>query len=105
MENRIIAGTEIKLNVHAEPIGDAHMVDYNFTVEIYTSPTKSITLSKDKLIYIDEDNYVACVDSSKLGVGRLRCKLTAQIPDGDFDDNFRTEITVIDSGIDVVRNV
>lgn len=105
MENRIIAGTEIKLNVHAEPIGNAHMDDYAFTVEVYTSPTKSIALSKEELTYIDEDNYVACVDSSKLGVGRLKCKLTAQIPDGDFDDNLRTEIAVIDTGIDVVRNV
>lgn len=105
MENRIIAGTEIKLNVHAEPIGDVHMEDYAFTVEVYTSPTKSIALRKEDLIYDDKDNYIVCLDSSKLGVGRLKCKLTAQIPDGDFNDSLRTEIAVIDTGIDIVRNV
>lgn len=105
MANTICLGTEIKLNIHVEPIGDAHMEDYDFTVNIYTSPTKSIEVTKKEAIHIDEDNYVVCLDTSKFGVGRLKCKITAYIPDGDFEDSFRTEIAVIDTGIDVVRNV
>lgn len=105
MGNAICLGTEIKLNIHVEPIGDVHMEDYDFTVNVYTSPIKSIEVTKGEAIHIDEDNYVVCLDTSKFGAGRLKCKITAQIPDGDFSDSLRTEIAVIDTGIDIVRNV
>ena len=105
MGNEICLGTEIKLNVHIKPIDGVTMDDYSFVANIYCSPSKMIAINKDEAIRIDESNYVCRIDTSNIGIGRLKCKIVAQISDGDFDDGIRTEISVIDTGIDIVRNV
>ena len=55
------------------------------------------------MVKADDDNYVALVDSSKLGTGTIRCRVTAHIPDADFDDGIRTEIEEVNTGITIVR--
>ena len=105
MANQVCLGTEIKLNVHIEPIDGVTMDGYSFVANLYCSPSKMIAINKNEAIRIDESNYVCCIDTSNIGIGRLKCKIVAQIPDGDFDDGIRTEISVIDTGIDVVKNI
>lgn len=101
MSNKIFLGTELKLNIHIEPIGDITMDDYNFEVEIYCSPKKTIVIPKSDAIKIDENNYIVLIDTNIVGTGDLKCKVTAHIPDADFDDDFRTEIVAIDTGINI----
>lgn len=98
-------GTELKLNIHIEPIGEITMDDYDFEVEVYCSPKKSILIAKKDTIRIDSDNYVVLIDTNLVGVGDLKCKVTAKVPDGDFPDNFRTEIVCIDTGINIVKTI
>lgn len=105
-------GTELKLNIHIDPIDGQHMADYNFEVEVYCNPKKSITATKtgkgtdeklENLVNVkgdgSQDNYIVLVDSNEIGSGNIMCKITAYLPDDNFKDGFRTEVVVVDTGI------
>ena len=98
-----ISGTEIKINVHIDPLGSLHMADYDFECKFYVFPKKSVIISKADMVQVDEDNYLAMVDTTGLGIGPLHLTLTAQIPDKDFDNTLRREVVCIDTGIDIIN--
>lgn len=100
---KVYQGTEIKLNVNIEPMLDVSMESYDFKVEIYTFPSKVLTFNKSDAIRVDSNNYIVLVDTSLLGEGDVKCKVTAHIPDDDFKDGFRTEIAVTNVGINIVK--
>lgn len=101
MEN-IYYGTELKLSVSVEPISGFTMDNYDFSVDIYTNTPKVVSLPKAELIRVDKDTYVACVDTTKIGSGRVRCRVSAYIPDGDFKDGKRNEVCIVDTGINII---
>lgn len=104
--NKVFVGSELKLNLHIDPIGDKHMQDYDFKVEIYCQPSKVVTLVKDELgtkRTESKDDYLLMVDTTQLGPGKVKLKVTAEVPDLDFvEDNTRTEVVIIDTGITIV---
>ena len=102
MENQVYLGSEIKLNIGIEPIGQYHMEDYDFECEFYCYSNRRVILGKDSMIGQDKDNYLAILDSKSLGTGVLKCKITAYIPDGDCEDGLRTEILVMDTGLQII---
>lgn len=102
MESQVYFGSEIKLNVGIDAIGQYHMKDYDFECEFYCFSNKKIVLNKEAMIIQDDDNYLAILDSKTLGRGILKCKITAYIPDGDCKDGLRTEALVIDTGIQIM---
>jgi hypothetical protein len=104
-KNKIFIPTELKLNIHIEPIGDVTMDDYDFDVEVYCSPVRAIKVNKSEALRIDSDNYVVLVDTKVVGAGDLKCKVIAYIPDGDFPDSLRTEVVCIDTEIDVEKGI
>jgi hypothetical protein len=90
----IVLGTELKINIHVEPIDGLHMSDYDFECAFYIYRNKRVVIKKSEMKRVDNDNYIAMIDSEKatmLGRGRLNIEITAYIPDGDFADNRRTE--------------
>lgn len=97
-------GTELKINVSIDPIGGLTMEDYDFIIEMYCSPKKVVTIKKDDAIKLDSSNYIARVDSNITGAGDLKCKVTAYIPDSDFDDSLRTEVALIDTNITITKS-
>lgn len=99
MKQKIYVGTEVKLNIHIEPLDGLAMEDYNFKVEVFTSPKNRVTITKEQARKIDANNYLIMVNTAKVGQGLLRCEVTAYIPDGDFDDALRTEVALIETGI------
>lgn len=105
LQQPIFLGTELKLNIHIEPIGEITMDDYNFEVEVYCSQKRAIVVKKQDAIRVDENNYVVRVDTNIVGSGALKCKVTAYIPDGDFEDSLRTEIVAIDTGFNIVKSL
>lgn len=114
MENNIVfLGTEIKLNIHIDPIGDFTMHDYAFTVEAYCSSKKSLTIeSSDKKLAKPVEgfngkinDYIIMIDTSEIGTGNLKCKVTAYIPDDDFEFGKRTEVSIIETGIEIVKSI
>lgn len=95
-------GTELKINVHVEPIDGYHMSDYDFECQFYVYTNKSATISKADMIKVDDDNYLALITSElaqKIGRGAIRMRLTAHIPDFDFSDGLRTEIAEVCTGV------
>ncbi len=90
-------GTELKINVHVEPIDGFHMSDYDFTCRFYIYANRYVELEKSEMIRMDDDNYIACIDSSKLGTGNIMMRIMAYIPDADFSDGFRTEVETVDT--------
>lgn len=94
-------GTEIKFNVSITPsVADYTMDDFDFVVEFYGNSGR-VSVEKDDCIRVDEDNYLAIVDTDTTGCGTLDAKVTAYIPDDDCEDGLRTEVVII-SGIDTV---
>ena len=105
VQEKPFIGTELKLNIHIEPMDSLTMDDYDFEVEVYCSPKKTIVVKKESTIRIDENNYVVLVDTNIVGAGDLKCKFTAWIPDGDFPDSLRTEVVSVDTGINIIKAI
>lgn len=104
---KIFLGTELKLNINIEPMGEMSMSDYDFDIELICGSFKkqSIVIKKDSAKKVDDDNYIVCFDTTDLGGGNLLCRVTAYIPDGDFKDGIRTEITEINTGIEIIKTL
>lgn len=101
--NSPFIGTELKLNINIKPIGSITMDDYDFYVEIYCHTKKVIVIQKKDAIRVDENNYIVLVNSSEIGAGEVKCKVTAYIPDGDFNDGLRTEVVEVITGITIIK--
>ena len=104
MRSQIYVGTEIKLNVSIDPIGEYTMDKYEFVVQFYCSQSRVVEIKKAEAYREDDSNYIFCLDTEETGIGRLKCKVIAQVPDGQFVGG-RTEISVIDTGIDIVNHI
>lgn len=96
-------GTELKINVHVEPIDGYTMDDYGFTCRFYIYTNRYVEVKKEDMVRLDESNYVACIDSRKIGVGTVKMRITAQIPDSDFQDGFRTEVEEVCTGVAISK--
>lgn len=102
--NIIFLGTELKLNINIVPMGVVSMDDYDFNLDVYSQTSnKHIIIEKSNTKKVDKDNYVVIVDTEEIGVGRVMCKVTAYLPDGDFKDRNRKEVAVVDTGISIVK--
>lgn len=101
-ENQIYFGTEIKVNVSIEPIGSYTMDDYDFQCEFYCYTNRRFVITKGNMIREDANNWLALLKTELFGKGSLKCKITAYIPDADCDDGLRTEVLVLDTGIQII---
>lgn len=105
-------GTELKLKISIDKIGEYTMDDYDFEVELYCNPKKAAKIVKSsdpkkdtpsKYVKDEEGSgYILLVDSREVGAGNMKCKITAYIPDMDFYDGLRTEVAIIDTNITIV---
>lgn len=103
----VFVGTELKLNISIEPMGSVTMDDYNFTVELICGSFKktNLTIEKAQAKRVDSNNYIVCFDTSDIGTGRLKCRVTAYLPDDDFTDKKRTEVVEIETGIEIIKQL
>lgn len=99
----VFVGSELKLNIHIEPMDGVTMDDYDFQVELMCGTFKKSNkiIRKEDANRVDSNNYIICFDTAELGAGSLKCKVTAYLPDGDFRDGKRTEVVLIETGIDI----
>ena len=95
-------GVELKINVHVEPIEGVSMSEYDFTCTFFTYKNKAVVIPKNKMSKIDNDNYIAVVDTSKTGAGCLKMKFEADIPDDEVEDGFRKEVELVDLNIPIL---
>ena len=100
----IIRGTEIKFNLSIEPIGEISMSMYDFYVIAYAKGTQQrIIIDKSDCTEIDSDNYTLPVDTTSLGLGQLILDVYANVPDEDFSDGSRTEISRTETNITIIQ--
>jgi hypothetical protein len=102
-ESRPITGTEFKILVRIEPVGGIHMKDMRVNCVFYTRMDAPFEVSKDDMIYVDDDSYIALVDTSGMSSGVLRNRITCEVPDLDFHDGYRTEIVDVETGVTLYR--
>jgi hypothetical protein len=80
------------------------MSDYDFTAKFYTKAVKTVVVHKQDMIQVDEDNYIALVDTKTMTAGIIQMVVQAEIPDADFPDGLRTETTMpINTNISIVK--
>lgn len=92
MATTSIIGTEEKFNVYVAPIGDLHIIGYDFSVKAYSNNNARAIIPKEGVIFVDDDNFIVRVDTNELGLGQIVLEITALVPDSDFPDGLRTEI-------------
>ena len=97
MMQTFIFGSDVKILVTAELPNELTLKDVDFTVMVYNASDvdKKKTYQKSECMETEHGNYVLMVDSTELGVGTYRCKLTVQIPDTDYQSGYRKEIVNI----------
>ena len=103
MNDIVFCGSEIKLNISIETIGNTTMDDYDISVEAFTSEVRVVTLSKQQMHRVDSNNYIVPVDTTLVGTGRLMVRVIAHVPDTDMDAGTRREIELINTGIDIKK--
>lgn len=101
-DSEVLFGSEFKLNINVEPISGVTMDDYDFSLEVST-PRSAQRFTKPQLIRIDQNNYMVALDSNILGIGPIKCVVTAEVPDDDFDGGYRTEVRSVNTGIVIRR--
>lgn len=60
---------EYKFILRLDPIDGLHMSDYDFECALYVYTNRKVVIPKSKMRKVDDDNYIAKVDSAKVGVG------------------------------------
>lgn len=96
-------GTTLKILVHFEVEGHT-MDDCDFKCSFYSvNKLISVVKKKSELIRIDENNYVAIVDTEKTGIGLIKCKLTVEVPDSDCPDGIRKEVARASTNVTVLE--
>lgn len=99
MQEELILGTECKVKVTLPEISGVTPYVYDFEVEVYTNPSKRLTVDKDHCFPTEDEGYNFFVpfDSSKIGVGDITIEVVAQVEDDMFEDGYRTERFRIES--------
>lgn len=58
-----VLGTQLKLNIHIEPLGLLHMSDYDFECKFFVFQKKNVIVTKAEMVKVDKDNYLAIIDT------------------------------------------
>jgi hypothetical protein len=98
---KIIKGTQIKINVHMEAFEGVHFADVPFTCTVITRG-KRVKMDKSELIQVDADNYVALLDTAKLGLEDITLMIEAEFDDSDFGSGIRKEVCMVETGLFIV---
>lgn len=111
----VICGTEKKLAIHIEPTPafDISNTQHKFEIELFCTgsiifkvPEKDIKASAD-----DKHTRIVTFNTKDVGCGRLKCRVIAHIPDGDFSPEgsehlgIRTEIYDFITKLNIVKGL
>lgn len=105
LREEVLHGTDFKVIVHLDAIGELHMRDYDFSCEFFAYRNKSLVIRKADMIEIDEDNYKAMItkeDAVILGRGDITCIIRPELPDEDFADGIRSDGVKICTNITII---
>lgn len=80
-----ILGEQIKVLVRVKD-GNYNLDDCEWSLQVWCSTYKVVTIKKDECISLGDGAYVYMLNTEDVGAGSLRCKVVAEVDDGDYDD-------------------
>ena len=97
-------GTVLKIGVTANIGNDMHLSDVDFTCTFFNkNGSSSQNFQKSEMTYLDDDNYMAVVDTTKMGTGKYYARLTVMVPDDNVIGGIREEVVSFPTNIYVVN--
>lgn len=95
-------GTKLKICVTADELpSELHLSNVDFRC-VFCGLTGKHEVYKEEMVMIDDDNYVAIVDTSKTGTGEINMKIYVELPDADVPETgVREEIAYVPTGVRV----
>ena len=96
-------GSDVKLAISMQTLDGYDLEDIEWSLSVEAN-SKPVTIPKASAIKIDSNTYKVVVHTLETGVGALKARLTAQIPDTDLGEGMtRTEVTPpIQTNVEVV---
>jgi len=91
METRYL-NEEVKLRISVTPVDGMNLDGFDWEVWLWTKPTKILKIQKGMCIPQDDGSYIIPFNTGNVGVGAMKLRIVACIPDGDFADGDRTSI-------------
>lgn len=102
----VFLGADFSVAVKAEPLAGLTMAEYDFEVEVWSSiRARSVKFKKSQLTRDSEYIYIASLNSADIGLGPVKVRMIAQIPDGMFKDGLRTDIDEVVTNIVIVNKL
>lgn len=102
----VICGTEkaFKLLIHSD---EFEVGTHSCTIECFCTPSVSITVDATQMTKNTEENSISfVVDTSKVGCGRLKCRISLEVPDNTTGmGEYRTEIFDILTKVNIVSGL
>lgn len=92
MAQKSYLGEDIKIKVQAKSIDGMSLADYEWVAHLWTNSHRVVEVLKSDCIPMDDGSYVIMLDTTQVGVGTLKLKIVAELPDGDFEDGYKTTI-------------
>lgn len=97
----VTLGSDVKIAFSAELPDGLTMREVPFTVTVYNADKQDaqVVLTKDACIMINDNEYVALVDTETLGVGIYMLKVVFEIPDTDYPLGYRRQVVRINPNV------
>lgn len=86
----VYKGTELKFKLELKALGFS-MDDDEFYLELYNSRSYREVIHKSDMEH-GNDGWFFTFGTENFGTGVITMKVVADVPDGAFDDNLRTEV-------------
>ena len=97
----VTLGSDVKIAFSAELPDDMAMREVPFTVTVYNADKQDaqVVFAKDACIMVNDNEYVALVDTETLGVGIYMLKVVFEIPDTDYPLGYRRQVVRINPNV------
>jgi len=101
---QVTLGTEARILIKVIDITGVRLEDCQFACKFYADDKENLNqiLAREQMMQVDEDSYIAFVDSSLVGLGRIRVDMLLFIPDASAPSGNRQEPLETITDVEVV---
>lgn len=101
----VTLGTEARVLIKVIDISNVRLEDCQFACKFYCNDKENLNqiICREQMMQVDEDSYIAFVDSSLVGLGRLRVDMLLFIPDASAPSGNRQEPLETITDIEIVE--
>ena len=97
----VYTSSDEELNISLYPIDGYNMDEYDFVCEIFCSPLRKQIVHKKDMERIDASNYRVWMKTSVIGVGNVKVRVLAKIPNAKCDDGYRDVVTYLNPMVEI----